>query len=109
MSTNIYLFQVSIYFNICMIKSIFFRCRVVKLQEKEEIELKYMCKEQILSKLVFSKKFPCNALYIRKSVLEISLIALSTILAILKLKLFIGHKRLKENTKDAIEAHKFMY
>jgi len=53
----------------------------------------------------FSRKFLQNALYLRKIVLEIGLMEPSTIIDILKLKLYIGNKQKGGNTTQMIESH----
>ena len=54
-------------------------------------------------KLGLSKNFPRLALYVRKSALGIGLMQPSTIIAILKLKSYIGNKRKEGNATQLIE------
>ena len=95
-------YQACMYFNVYMIKSVFFGCGVIELNLKEEKELKRIYKEPMLIKLGFSKKFPRIVLYTRKSALGVELMQLSTIIAILKLKSYIGNKRKQRNTTKSI-------
>ena len=79
-------YQALVYFNIYMIKSIFFGCGVIELNPKEVKKLKQIYEELMLIKLGFSKKFPRIALYTRKSALGVGIIKPETTIAILKLK-----------------------
>jgi len=85
-------YQASIYFNIYMIKSVFFGCGVIEFHLKEERELQRIYEEPILVKLGLSKKYPQAVLYTRKSILGIGLMKPSIIIAILKLKQYVGNK-----------------
>ena len=69
----------------------YFRCRNIKLSQKEEIELKQIYKGLLLIKIGLSN-FLRLILYTRKSALEIRLMAPQTIISILKLKLYVGNK-----------------
>ena len=60
----------------------------------------------MLIKLGLSKKFPQIALCIRKNTLGIKFISLTTIIVILKLKLYIGNKRKSRNIIESIEVYK---
>ena len=86
-------YQALVYFNVYMIKSIFFGCRVIELNPKEVKELKKIYEEPMLIKLGFSKKFPRTAFYTRKSTLGVGIMKSETIIAILKLKQYIGNMR----------------
>ena len=103
MNMDINAFQASIYFNVYMIKAVFFGCGVIELNPKEEVELKRIYEEPMLIKLGLSRKFPRVVLYMRKSALGIGLMAPSTIIAILKLKQYIGHSRKRGNAGKAIQ------
>ena len=83
---DINLYQASVYFNVYIIKSVFFGCGVIELNPKEVKELKQIYEEQMLIKLGLSKKFPRTALYTKKSALGVGIIKSETIIAILKLK-----------------------
>ena len=97
-------YQVAIYFNIYMIKSVFFGCRVVSFNQKQEQELKRICEELLLRKMGFSQKFPQNALYSRKIAIGIGIMELLTIIDMLKLKLYIENIRKGGNTAMMIKA-----
>ena len=85
-----------------MIKSIFFGCRVIELNLREEEELKRIYEELILIKLGLGRKFPRIVLYKRTSALGIGLMKPSTIIAILKLKSYIGNKQKQGNATKSI-------
>ena len=55
-------------------------------------------------KLEFSRKFLRTALYTTKSALRIGLMKSSTVVDILKLKLYVGNKRKVGNAKESIKA-----
>ena len=102
MNVDINSYQALVYFNIYIIKSVFFGCRVIELNPKEVKELKQIYKEPMLIKLGFSKKFPRTALYIRKSVLGVEMIKPETIIAILKLKQYIRNVKKPGNAGKSI-------
>ena len=85
-----------VFYNMYLIKKVYFRCKIVKLILQQENILIKISKTVLFVKLGLSKKFPRKMLYTRKSTLGISLIRSSTILAILTLKLYLGHKRSKD-------------
>jgi len=94
------------YYHVYMIKEVFFGCGVVELYPREEQELKRIYKTPLLQKLELSKKFPHAVMYARKSALELGIMAPSTILAMLELKLYIGNKRINGNAGEAIVVQK---
>ena len=106
MNTNINLYQAHVYFNIYMLKSIFFSCAVVHLINKQIAELKRIYKVPLLRKLQLSTRFPKELLYIWKSWLGVGLLAPEIVLAILKLKVYIRYKRVKRNITKFIKIHK---
>jgi len=64
--------------------------------------LRQIYKEPILIKLGLGRKFPRTVLYSRKSALGVGLMTPSTIIACLKLKLYVGNKQKLGNTEDSI-------
>jgi hypothetical protein len=103
MNMDVNSYQASIFFNIYLIKTVYFGCGIVVLNEKQERELKRIYEEPILNKLGFSKKFPRDVLYARKSALGIGLMEPNTIIAMLKLKLYIGSKRGRGNSWESVK------
>ena len=61
-NTDINPYQAAVYYNVYMIKSIYFDCRIVELTEKQEKELRRIYKEPLLVKLGLSRKFPRDVL-----------------------------------------------
>ena len=74
------------YFNIYMLKSVFFRCGLVSLSEMEEDEMKRTCENPTLKKLGLSAKLPREVIYMRKTALGLKLMEPNTVLSILMLK-----------------------
>ena len=63
MSTDINPYQAVVYYNVHMIKSVYFRCRVVKLTTSQEYELKKLY-EKLLLKNQVEVKISCVIYYI---------------------------------------------
>ena len=105
MQTNINPFQAAIYYNAYIIKSVYFRCRIIKLTVAQEIELKRIYEILLLMKLGLGQKFSQKVLYSRKSTLEVGIITPKTIIDILKAKLYIGNVRKREETSKVIELY----
>ena len=79
---------------------VFFGCGVIELNKKQEDELRRIYEQPMLIKLGLSRKYPRTALYSRKSALGIGLMKPNTIIAILKLKSYIGNKRRLGNAAE---------
>jgi len=86
-----------------MTKSVFFGCGIVELNEQQEKELQRIYEEPLLVKLGLSRKFPRDVLYSRRSVLGIGIMKPSTIIVLLKAKLYLGNVRRKGVTYAAIK------
>ena len=95
-----------VYYNMYLLTKVYFRCRIMKITDKQEEHLMKIYKLIILKKLGFSIKFPCNVLYTRKSALGIGIIKPSTAIEILAPKQYIGHKRMKTNLALTIDINK---
>ena len=78
-----------LYFNAYLLKSIFFECRIVNLNEKQEKELQRIHEEMISIKLRLGQKFPRHVLYTRRNAIGIGLIKPNTTITMLTIKLFI--------------------
>ena len=65
--------------------------------------MKRLYEESLLIKLGLSKNFPRQVLYSRKSALGIGIITPSTIINMLKAKLYIGNVRREGVAKEAID------
>ena len=81
MNTNMNAYQTHIYFNMYLVKSIFFRSGIISLNEKQLRILEKMYKVPILKKLGLGKTFPRYLLYTVKSALSLGLIWPKTVLA----------------------------
>ena len=92
MNTDINPYQAHVYFNMHILKSVFFSCIVVHLTNKQIAELKKIYEVPLLHKLQLSTRFSKELLYARKSWLGVELLAPETVLAMLKLKVYIGYK-----------------
>jgi len=103
MNIDINTYQAAIYYNIYMIKSIYFGCGIFELTDNQEKELKKIYEEPLLIKLGFSRNFPRRVLYSRKSALGIGIMKPSTIINILKVKLYLGNKRKEGVANEAIK------
>ena len=102
-NTDINLYQAAIYYNAYIIKSIYFGCRILELIIDQENELKRLYKEPLLVKLGLSRNFLRKVLYSRKSALGISIMTPSTIMNILRAKLYLGNKRMEGIANEAIK------
>ena len=80
-----------IYYNVYLITNVYYGCGIFSISKKQEDILMKIYEPVILQKLGLSIKFPRNVLYARKSALEVGLIAPSTIIDTLALKLYVGH------------------
>ena len=94
---EIYPSTVYIFFSMYLCRKVFFSCRIINMNNTQEKELMRIYEPIILKKIGLGEKFPRLCLYSRRSALGIGLLKPTTILAILALKLYVGHKRL--NTK----------
>ena len=74
MLTEMNIHQVHLYFNMHVLKSAYFGCRVIQLSLKQQDELKIIYKGPIMKKLGQSMKFPKYILYARKLVSEVGLL-----------------------------------
>ena len=84
-----------IYFNTYLLKSVYFGCRIVQLDNEQEYILQNIYEIPFLWNLQLSEKIPKEVLCIRQSALEIRLIKLSMAVDVLALKLYLGNKRVK--------------
>jgi len=85
-----------LYYNTYLIKKVYFGCGIMHLNKQQEQILQTISESTILRKLGLSEKFPREILYSRKSALGIGLLKPTTIIAILAMKLCIGHMRMND-------------
>jgi len=92
-NTKIVVPTAHLYYNMYLIKKVYFGCRIVHLTEQQEGVLKRICEPVLLKKLGLSENFPRSVLYSRKTALGVGLLAPRIIIDALALKLYLGHKR----------------
>jgi len=92
----------SLYYNMYLTTNVYFGCGVMYLMPKQEEILKKIYKPVLLQKIGLSIKFPRKIVYARKSALGIGLIAPSTIIDTLVLKLYLGYKRMEDEVSKII-------
>ena len=83
----------SMYYNMYLIKKVYYGCGILKLNDSQVKILKTIYEPVILNKLGLSVKFPRKVLYARKSALGVGLMAPHTIMSVLALKLYLSHQR----------------
>jgi len=66
MNTKINLYQVHIYFNMYIIRSIYFECRVLELNKIQDKALQSIYEVPLLKKLRLGEKLPQVLMYARK-------------------------------------------
>ena len=103
MTTDINTNQAYLYFNIYFISSIYFGFGIIELNQKQEVELKWIYEAPILRKIGLSSKFPKELIYARRSTLGVGLIAPNTALATATLKLYIENKRMGSKVNEIIQ------
>ena len=85
-----------VFYNIHLIKQVYFRCRIINLLLEQEKILLEISEHLLLKKIGLSMKNLGDVLHSRKLALGVSLMRLSAIIAILSLKLYAGYKRAKD-------------
>jgi len=92
-----------LYYNAYLIKKVYFGSGVLMLTEKQEKELRKIYEPILLRKMNLSEKFPRHVLYSRKTALGVGLLAPSTIVDILSVKLYMGHQRMNSRVSKMIQ------
>ena len=92
-NTTIAVSTASMYYNMYLIKKVYYGGGVFSITNRQETILKNIYETVILNKMGLSQKFLLKALYARKLALGVGLMSPSTILNILALKLYVSHKR----------------
>ena len=101
--TSISIANAYVFFNMYLIKQVYFGCGIIELLPAQEKILLHICESTLLKKLRLSEKFPRRILYARKSELGVGILKPTTMIAILALKLYLGHKRNKDRISKIIE------
>ena len=82
----------------------YFRCGIIKLDNKEEVELIKIYKVLLLRKLDLSIKFPWAVMHTSKELLGLGFMKPKTIIAIQVLRLYLSNKRIKFTVSKMISA-----
>ena len=90
-------------YNVCLIKKVYFGCGIMHVSKQQEKELKKIYEPVLLKKLGLSENFPRSALCSRKTALGVGLLAPRTIIDVLTLKLYFGHKRANDRISKDIQ------
>ena len=85
-----------------LIKQVYFGCGIISITPAQEKILMQISKAILLKKLGLSKKFPKKILYSRKSELGVGIMKPTTMITILALKLYLGHKRNEDRISNII-------
>ena len=102
-NTNMVASNASMYYNMYLIKKVYFGCGVININQRQEEDLKKIYEPVILRKLGLSKNFPRSVLYSRKTALGVGLMAPKTIMDGLALKLYLGHQRSEDRISKIIQ------
>ena len=94
-----------IYFNIYMIRSVYFGCGVLELNEIQEKILQSIYEVPLLRKLGLGKKFLYVLIYTRKLASRVELLLLRTIISMLSIKQYIIYSRMKNRAHSLIKAN----
>ena len=106
MSSKINTFQAFIYFNMYMMRSMYFRCYMIDINKMRCNEICKVYEATIAKKLNLSMTFPRKLLYARRTVFGIGLLQPYTIIAMATLKQYIGNLRIIRNVRKMIVANK---
>ena len=98
-------YLICIRFNACIMKSVYFGYRIIKLTNKQENILRDIYKEIIAEKIGQEKKFSRWILHTWKTVMGIGLVKPLTAAKIQALKLYIGYCRVQTNTNKLLQLH----
>ena len=92
-NTTIAVSTASMYYNMYLIKKVYYGGGIFALNDRQEKILKNIYEAVILNKMGLSVKFPRKVLYARKSALGVGLMAPWTIMSMLALKLYLSYQR----------------
>jgi len=101
-NTMIVVSTTSIYYNMYLIKKVYFGYGVLSITHQQEGELKKIYESVVLRKLGLSENFSRVVLYSRKTALRVGLIAPRTIIDTLAMKLYLGHQRAEDRISKII-------
>ena len=102
-NTTIVASTACIYYNMYLIKKVYFGCRVLGITLQQEEVLKKIYEPIILRKLELSENFPRAVLYSRKTALGVGLIVPRIIIDVLALKLYLGYQKVEDRISLLIQ------
>ena len=105
-NTEILVPIVHLYYDMHLIKKVYFGCRVLYLLEQQECVLKKIYWPVILWKLKLSKNFSRSVLHTRKTALGAGVLSPETIVHALAMKLHFSHKQAIDWVRKAIQVNK---
>jgi len=102
-NTEIVVSTAYLYYNMYLIKKVYFSCRVMSISHQQECVLKQIYESIILRKLELSENFPRAVLYLRKTALGVGLLSPKTIIDALARKLYLRHQRADDRIGKVIQ------
>ena len=99
---------VYIYYNVYLIKKVYFGYGILQINNKQEKILQVIYKEPIVKKLGYSMKIPKRVIYIRRNTLGIGILKPKMIIETLVLKLYVEYKRVKTRIAKLININEVM-
>ena len=91
-----------LFYNMYLTTQVYFGCGIVKLLPQQERILMKLSKRVLVKKIGLGENFPREVLYSRKSALGVGLLKPTTVLAILSMKLYVGHMRMEDQMSKMI-------
>ena len=95
MSVNLTYQEGAMHYNLHMLSSVNYSCRITKMNQREEEELRRIYKAPMLIKLGFSINFPREIMCMSKEMLGLGLFKPSAMIAIQALRMCFGNKCVK--------------
>jgi len=102
-NTTIATSTASIYYNMYLIKKVYYGCGILTINKSQEKILRKIYEPVILKKMGLSVKFSRDILHTRQMALGVGLMSPKTIMNILALKLYIGHNKFDSDVSKMIK------
>ena len=96
----------SMYYNMYLIKKVYYGGGIFSINNRQEKILKNIYESVILNKMGLSEKFLRKILYTRKLALGVGLMAPTTIMYVLAMKLYVGYNRGEIRVSKMIKINK---
>ena len=103
MNTSLTYQQTAIYYNTCVLSSVYYGCVIMTLNEKEENELRRLHEAPMLNKLGLRSTFPRDMMHVSRDMLGLGLVLPTTMIAIQVIRMCFGNKRIKSNAARMIK------